>query len=125
MPGTVIANPTPAWLKPENTSVLDPLFVRFVRALVNANPLPKALEGILPNPNPASMVMDPQAQALALMMPMDATGGGIKAFHGSPHDFDRFSTAKIGTGEGVQAYGHGLYFAENPKTARAYPEGGA
>src|SRR5215471_5241978 len=33
---------------------------------------------------------------------------GIKAFHGSPHDFDKFSMAKIGTGEGAQAYGHGL-----------------
>ncbi len=28
--------------------------------------------------------------------------------------------SKIGTGEGAQAYGHGLYFAENPKVARAY-----
>jgi hypothetical protein len=45
---------------------------------------------------------------------------GIKAFHGSPHDFDAFSTAKIGTGEGAQSYGHGLYFAENEGTARSY-----
>jgi hypothetical protein len=27
---------------------------------------------------------------------------------------------KIGTGEGAQAYGHGLYFAENPRTAHNY-----
>ena len=33
----------------------------------------------------------------------------IKAFHGSPHSFDRFSTDSIGTGEGAQAYGKGLY----------------
>jgi hypothetical protein len=39
---------------------------------------------------------------------------GIKAFHSSPHDFDKFDLAKIGTGEGAQVYGHGLYFAENP-----------
>lgn len=45
---------------------------------------------------------------------------GIKAYHGSPHDFDRFSMDKIGTGEGAQAYGHGLYFAENPQTAKNY-----
>jgi len=42
---------------------------------------------------------------------------GIKAYHSSPHDFDKFSLSKIGTGEGAQAYGHGLYFAENPKVS--------
>jgi hypothetical protein len=47
-------------------------------------------------------------------------GPGIKAYHGSPHDFDRFSLDKIGTGEGAQAYGHGLYFAENEGVARGY-----
>ncbi len=45
---------------------------------------------------------------------------GIRAFHGSPHDFDRFSLDKIGTGEGAQAYGHGLYFAENEGVAKSY-----
>lgn len=44
----------------------------------------------------------------------------IKAFHGSPHNFDKFSMEKIGTGEGAQAYGHGLYFAESPKVAGEY-----
>ena len=47
-------------------------------------------------------------------------GDMIRAYHGSPHDFDRFDLSKIGTGEGAQAYGHGLYFAENEKTARMY-----
>jgi hypothetical protein len=45
---------------------------------------------------------------------------GIKVYHGSPHSFDKFSMDKIGTGEGAQAYGHGLYFAENEGVARAY-----
>ena len=44
----------------------------------------------------------------------------IRAFHGSPHDFDRFRMDKIGTGEGAQAYGHGLYFAGNENVARSY-----
>jgi len=39
---------------------------------------------------------------------------GIKAYHSSPHDYDKFDLSKIGTGEGAQSYGHGLYFAENP-----------
>ena len=45
---------------------------------------------------------------------------GITAYHGSPHSFDRFDMSKIGTGEGAQAYGHGLYFAENEDVARSY-----
>lgn len=49
-------------------------------------------------------------------------GSGIRAYHGSPYDFDRFDMSKIGTGEGAQAYGHGLYFAENPEVARQYRE---
>jgi hypothetical protein len=40
--------------------------------------------------------------------------GPIRAYHSSPHDFDKFDLSKIGTGEGAQVYGHGLYFAENP-----------
>ena len=38
----------------------------------------------------------------------------IRAWHSSPHDFDKFDFSKIGTGEGNQSYGHGGYFAENP-----------
>jgi hypothetical protein len=45
---------------------------------------------------------------------------GVKAYHGSPHSFDAFDLSKIGTGEGVQAYGHGLYFAENEGVAKSY-----
>ena len=57
-------------------------------------------------------------QILAAAMPMVLKG--ITAYHGSPHDFDKFSTSAIGTGEGAQAYGHGLYFAENEGVARDY-----
>jgi hypothetical protein len=45
---------------------------------------------------------------------------GITAYHGSPHDFDQFDTSKIGTGEGNQSFGHGLYFAGNENVARNY-----
>lgn len=41
-------------------------------------------------------------------------------WHGSPHKFDKFDSSKIGTGEGAQAYGHGLYFAESPDVAKSY-----
>jgi hypothetical protein len=42
------------------------------------------------------------------------------AWHGSPHDFDKFSLHKIGTGEGAQAYGWGLYFAGDKNVAEYY-----
>ena len=42
------------------------------------------------------------------------------AYHGTPHDFDRFTLDKIGTGEGAQVYGWGLYFAGNRKVAEYY-----
>jgi hypothetical protein len=45
---------------------------------------------------------------------------GLTAFHGSPHRFSKFDASKIGTGEGAQAYGHGLYFAEAPGVAKSY-----
>lgn len=45
---------------------------------------------------------------------------GLTAFHGSPHRFSKFDASKIGTGEGAQAYGHGLYFAESPGVAKGY-----
>lgn len=47
---------------------------------------------------------------------------GAIVWHGSPHKFDRFDSSKIGTGEGAQAYGHGLYLAESPEVARSYKD---
>ena len=44
----------------------------------------------------------------------------IKAYHGSPYDFDKFDATMIGAGEGAQAYGHGLYFAGQEDVARGY-----
>jgi hypothetical protein len=52
----------------------------------------------------------------------------LTAFHGTPHTFaaeegaplGRFRAGKIGSGEGAQAYGYGLYFAENPGVAKGY-----
>jgi len=46
----------------------------------------------------------------------------IKAYHGSPHSFDKFSLDKIGAGNEKQAYGHGLYFADNEDVAKIYKQ---
>ena len=42
------------------------------------------------------------------------------AYHGSPHKFEKFDISKIGTGEGAQAFGYGLYFAGNKGIAEGY-----
>lgn len=46
----------------------------------------------------------------------------VGAFHGGPHDHDKFSTKHIGSGEGGQAFGWGLYFAGNKAVADYYKE---
>ena len=63
------------------------------------------------------------------------TGGSLEkilympaAYHGTPHTFKaeegaplgKFKSAQIGTGEGAQAYGHGLYFAGKKEVAEHY-----
>jgi hypothetical protein len=39
------------------------------------------------------------------------------------HELGAFDSSKIGTGEGAQAFGHGLYFAERKGTAESYQKG--
>ncbi len=51
-------------------------------------------------------------------------GNGLRynqaAYHGTPYRFDEFSLENIGTGEGAQAHGWGLYFAENKYVSEDY-----
>lgn len=42
------------------------------------------------------------------------------AWHGSPHDFDEFDLGAIGSGEGNQAHGWGLYFAKKKSVSKNY-----
>ena len=44
------------------------------------------------------------------------------AWHGSPHDFDGFDLGAIGTGEGAQVHGWGLYFAQNRNVSQGYKD---
>src|SRR5512139_3976851 len=80
------------------------------------------------NPVTTEQMVKPAADLAGLVMAgatgapamSNAAGMGIRAYHGSPYDFNKFDLSKIGTGEGAQAYGHGLYFAENPNVAQVY-----
>ena len=58
----------------------------------------------------------------ALETALGNAGLAMGAWHGTPHKVDRFSVSKIGTGEGNQSYGWGLYFAESADVAKYYQE---
>ena len=44
----------------------------------------------------------------------------LPAYHGTPFEVDKFKLANIGTGEGAQAYGWGLYFAQARQVGEEY-----
>lgn len=44
------------------------------------------------------------------------------AWHGSPYDFEHFDLGAMGSGEGNQVHGWGLYFAKNRKISEAYKD---
>lgn len=45
-----------------------------------------------------------------------------RAWHGTPYDFDAFNLSGIGSGEGNQAHGWGLYFAQDREVSEAYKQ---
>tara|TARA_R100000388_G_C7244202_1_gene163713 strand:+ start:3877 stop:5385 length:1509 start_codon:yes stop_codon:yes gene_type:complete len=59
-------------------------------------------------------------QGLAKLKKPTNQEDGIIAFHGSGVDFDEFKLSKIGTGEGNQAFGYGLYFSDSEDIAKFY-----
>ena len=114
-----------AWLEQK----IDPLLSRFIGA-PNSGQSVARFVGDVVAPGPGEFAAGSKALQGLLADPATATkiqqmvGGllGMTAYHGSPHRFGQFRLADdtIGTGEGAQAYGHGLYFAEDPKVAGSY-----
>jgi hypothetical protein len=45
---------------------------------------------------------------------------GIKAYHGSPHDFNQFDIAKAGSTTDSGNLGRGLYFSTDPRVANQF-----
>jgi hypothetical protein len=95
----------------KNGQVTEPPLYRFMRGNVQS-----FLNSI---PDPSKMTPE---QQLAMGLNANPIMGllGTTAYHGSPYLFDKFNVNKVGSGEGAQAYGHGMYFAENPKVAEEY-----
>jgi hypothetical protein len=72
--------------------------------------------GSFPMTTSTGVTITPEDIQRGMDLGMSFSGGGlgIKAYHSSPHDFNTFDMSKIGTGEGSQSFGHGVYVAENP-----------
>jgi hypothetical protein len=70
-----------------------------------------------------SAVTPQQREAALAQVGQNASNAGLAAatvWHGSPHKFTKFDSSKIGTGEGAQAYGHGIYTAEARDVGQEY-----
>ena len=88
------------------------------RVMSGADPM----EVIDPALAAAGKLVRPTKENPVTAVPPTETEPGIIAFHGSGADFDQFSLEKIGTGEGAQAYGYGLYFTESEDIAKFYKD---
>jgi len=73
----------------------------------------------------AAMTGQPTRSLLGQMTPKPKL---LDVYHGTPHTLPpternplgEFDASKIGTGEGAQSFGHGIYTAENPLVAKDY-----
>jgi hypothetical protein len=141
LPGELpLATPTTPSIEPQPVSEpqLEPSFLgsigstikNYFRDVVTGQVAKRGLEQFSPavsydqNASPLqnvrAMARDPRAIKQATSIALSAGPGSIRAFHGSSHSFDKFDLSKVGTGEGSQIYGRGLYFAEKEAVADSY-----
>lgn len=70
-------------------------------------------------------IYGPEAQQMAASLAAGYNPVGMMAYHGTPHNIvGKFDASRIGSGEGGQAYGYGMYFAQNPKVSAEYAKMG-
>jgi hypothetical protein len=112
-------------LPPTEMSVLDPNQAPYMQGYSQGEPIGYAGMAT-PFAAPAAVAT---AKALAPKLGQATENYMVKqgmiqpltAYHGTPHTIQgQFDINKVGTGEGAQAYGHGMYFAENPAVAKQY-----
>jgi hypothetical protein len=100
------------------------------KGMLDAFTLPRrAMEGEEVTPEQAmEMAMNVTAPGVATARYAPGVLNMPTVYHGTPHRFEptpdnplgEFRAAQIGTGEGAQMYGHGIYLAENPAVAKEY-----
>ena len=102
------------------------------KGMLDAITLPRrAFEGEEVSPEQAmEMAMNVTAPGVATARYAPGVLNMPIVYHGGPHKFPptpgnplgEFDASKIGTGEGAQAYGHGIYVAESPAVAKQYKQ---
>ena len=114
----------------QNMSVLDPNQAAYLQGYQQGEPLaylgmatpfaaPAAVAGAKAVAPKAGIALENYMASQGLLQP-------LTAYHGTPHTIrGKFDISKVGTGEGAQSYGHGMYFAENPAVAESYKIAGA
>jgi hypothetical protein len=111
----------------QNMSVLDPNQAAYLQGYQQGEPLaylgmatpfaaPAAVAGAKAVAPKAGIALENYMASQGLIQP-------LTAYHGTPHTIrGKFDISKVGTGEGAQSYGHGMYFAENPAVAKGYQQ---
>lgn len=73
----------------------------------------------MPDSNGSPAIPDSHPLSISIIQQslLDGKEYNQSAYHGTPHSFEKFDLGAIGTGEGNQAHGWGLYFAADKKIA--------
>jgi hypothetical protein len=108
-------------LPAQQGTVLDPNYQAYMQGYEQGEPISYAAMAT-PAIVPVAKALAPKAGQMAEnYMVSQGFMPSIVAYHGTPHTIrGKFDISKVGTGEGAQAYGHGMYFAENPNVAIQY-----
>jgi len=108
-------------LPAQQGTVLDPNYQAYMQGYEQGEPFGYAAMAT-PAVVPVAKALAPKAGQMAEnYMVNQGFMPSIVAYHGTPHTIKgKFDISKVGTGEGAQAYGHGMYFAENPAVAKQY-----
>jgi hypothetical protein len=112
-------------LPPQQGTILNPEYQAYMQGYEQGEPVSIAAMAT-PAAVPLAKALAPKAGQMAEQyMVNQGFMPSIVAYHGTPHKIvGKFDINKVGTGEGAQAYGHGMYFAEAPQVAETYKRAG-
>ena len=107
--------------------ITDPnVLAGYIRKGLNVDALTKAsdwrMAGLDAMTGSSDTPRDVQRAGVDAGMNIAMNAPAMTVWHGSPHKFDKFDMSKIGTGEGAQAYGYGLYTAESKDIGNGYKD---
>jgi hypothetical protein len=123
-PIRTLANTIQGYTPPQMTAFTNPQVMDYAKGVGQS--AQQNLQTQISDLNKALVMGDKGVEIgdkIALTRLLDQIPGlmGAVAYHGTPHTIKgQFDINKVGSGEGSQAFGHGMYFAENPKVAEGY-----